>query len=587
MRTDHRLGICLLLACAIGAATALSAAPQARPGQSQAGQTRPGTIQAPARDTPPPPATGTAAISGRVVSNDGKPVRKATVRISGRTLPQSRTVSTDAEGRYEALTLPAGAFLVVASKNGYVGAPYGAGDRGTAPKMVDVGDAARVAKIDIVLSRGCVITGRIFDEFAEPVQDVSVMVLREQSVAGRRRPMMAGGGRGTDDLGQYRLFGLTPGDYYVSATARPDSYGPPGTGETDRAGYAPTYYPGSAVLAEAQRVTCQSGQETANIDFGLIPIHTAQVSGRVVDSAGRPAAGAYVGLRASFGGIPMAGGGSSVRPDGTFVVTNVAPGDYYLTANSTSSAPPGTVAPEREFAQQAMTVSGADVSGVVVQMVKGARVTGRIVPDAGLAFDFPPSRSAAYALPVEPDVPGGGGSGDGKVQDDGSFELKGLFGPRVFRVLGAPNWRLKEVRIGGRDSTDQPMDFKGTEELTGIQIVLTNRLNLVTGTVQDEHGVPTKDAMVIVFAEDTARWRYPSRFVALGRPSPESGQFRVSALPAGTYLAVAVPSSPTLDHQDAETLERLRRYGTRVVLDEGGTQNLTLKITKEPVGGDR
>jgi len=188
---------------------------------------------------------------------------------------------------------------------------------------------------------------------------------------------------------------------------------------------------------------------------------------------------------------------------------------------------------------------------------------------------------------AEPDVPGRGGSGDGKVQDDGSFELKGLFGPRVFRVLGAPNWRLKEVRIGGRDSTDQPVDFKDTEELTGIQIVLTNRLNLVTGTVQDERGVPTKDAIVIVFAENAARWRYPSRFVALGRPSPESGQFRVSALPAGTYLAVAVPLSPTLDHQDAETLERLRRHGTRVVLDEGGTQNLTLKITKEPVGGDR
>jgi hypothetical protein len=202
MRASHRLGICLVIACAIGASARISATPQTQPGQSQPGVARPGAIQVPARDAPPP--TGTSAISGRVVSNDGKPVRKALVRISGQNLPQGRMVRTDAAGQYEALTLPAGSFAVSASKSGYVPAAYGASDTMRAPKMVTVGTAARVDEIDLVLSHGCVITGHVFDEFAEPVLDVNVMVLREQSVAGRRRPMSAGGGRSTDDLGRPR-----------------------------------------------------------------------------------------------------------------------------------------------------------------------------------------------------------------------------------------------------------------------------------------------------------------------------------------------------------------------------------------------
>ena len=96
----------------------------------------------------------------------------------------------------------------------------------------------------------------------------------------------------TDDRGQYRVFGLTPGTYYLSATGRSDG-GAPLPGETDQGGgggvsmpvgYAPTYYPAAVSVADATTVRVKAGQETLGIDVTTRLVSMAKVSGVVTSS---------------------------------------------------------------------------------------------------------------------------------------------------------------------------------------------------------------------------------------------------------------------------------------------------------------
>ena len=114
------------------------------------------------------------------------------------------------------------------------------------------------------------ITGRITDEFGDPITDVQVQALRFQSVNGERQLVTAGRTARTDDLGQYRIFGLMPGEYVVHASLREM---PPGVreGSVEPTGYPGTFFPGVADASQAQTVSVTIGQELSAIGFPLVP----------------------------------------------------------------------------------------------------------------------------------------------------------------------------------------------------------------------------------------------------------------------------------------------------------------------------
>src|SRR6266545_1834143 len=185
-------------------------------GQGQA-QGRVGQRQGIARDRVQQPQ-GTSAISGRVLTADtGRPVKRARLTVSGGGRG-GRTVITDDQGRYQITELAAGNYTVTASKSGFVDAVFGQRRPLQPGTQVQLADGQTVADIDLRLTRGGVITGRVADEDGEPLARALVTVQRYQYVRGERQLTPAGGDQ-TDDRGQYRVFGLPPGDYYVSASA--------------------------------------------------------------------------------------------------------------------------------------------------------------------------------------------------------------------------------------------------------------------------------------------------------------------------------------------------------------------------------
>jgi len=195
--------------------------PQIDPGQLPQGPGGlGGRFGGPFRDNTPAPK-GTAKIIGRIVSADsGNPIRRAQVRVSAPDARTNRMVTTDNQGRYEVGDLPAARYRVTISKAGYVTLEYGQARPFEAGKPLDVADGQVLDKIDFSLPRGSVIAGRITDEFGDPIADAQVQAMRYQFTNGQRQLVNAGRTAVSDDIGQFRIFGLMPGEYIVRASVR-------------------------------------------------------------------------------------------------------------------------------------------------------------------------------------------------------------------------------------------------------------------------------------------------------------------------------------------------------------------------------
>src|SRR5439155_16450057 len=190
------------------------------------------------------------------------------------------TTRADDEGGYEFRSVGAGTLGVVAQK---VGSPApGAAAGGPAfaqpPVMVDMNDGDTREKVDYTLAPWRALFGTIVDEDGEPLQGASVQLLQLRYENGRLRLVPGpGSARLTDDLGRYRLYGLPPGRYIVSAAIG-------NVGSEDLPGYARSYYPGTLNAADAQYVAIGTSQDVTNIDFSLQRTRTARIAGRILNA---------------------------------------------------------------------------------------------------------------------------------------------------------------------------------------------------------------------------------------------------------------------------------------------------------------
>lgn len=569
-----RLAACLLAALVTGEGFALAQVPLPPPPPN-----------APRDAQPQQQKVGTAILSGRVLSAEsGKPLRRAQVRAGGNDPREGRTVSTDADGRWQMKQMPAARYTISVSKGGYVGLSYGQRRPFEQGKPVEVAEGQVIEKLDFSLPKGSVITGRIVDEFGEPLAGMRVSAMRYRYLAGQRRLMNApgtGSSDTTDDIGQYRLHGLSPGDYYVVAS----------TGmniafekSDDRTGYAPTYYPGTPSVAEAQRVTLSEGQEAQSIGFSLAPIRIANVSGTATNSEGKPLANGMVMMTSPslLSGSPLSSA-TMVKPDGTFTISNVVPGEYVLQTvaagdlEGLAASGGGGIGNMRmrEVAVLPLTVAGADITGVALVTGPTGTARGRIVFDTGVPPGVAPAGVMVASIPLA--LERGTLGGTARVRDDWTFEIPGVWGKRIIRAAPPTGWFLKSVVLNGTDITDTATDFKPGEAVTGIEVTLTRQMASLTGTVQTAKGQPSTDYVVVLFASDASKWGMQTRSVRTVRPD-QSGTFLAKGLPGGEYLAVALDYLEPGEEGDPEVLERLRAQASSITLGDGEAKTLNLRI---------
>ena len=531
------------------------------------------------RDSMPQP-TGTGVLRGRVVGGDtGGPLRHAVVRLSGIDMREGKMAVTDEQGKWEIRDLPAGRFNLHASKGGYVELEYGQRRPFEQGRPLELADTQVLENVNFNLPKGSVIAGRINDEFGDPVAEATVAAMRYRYFNGQRRLVPAGRFSQTDDGGNFRIYGLPPGDYYLSSTLRTGMFGD--TDPSNRSGYAPTYYPGTGSSQQAERVTVGLGGEVSGVTFALQPVRTASISGTAVDSQGRPMTGAFVTLlEVSEGGegsfMMSFGGGARVGENGHFTIHNISPGEYSLSAREMGANA------DAETAEAKIVVTGEDLSGVSLIGTKGSLIKGSVTFDTQPASgSVTPGSMSVMVMARNPDASPMfrfGGQARDALNDDWTFEVRAMAGPALLRPgRMPPGYVLKSVLLGGQDVTDAGISFKPGETVTGVQMVLTARTQSVSGAVVDAKGQPVTDYTAVVFADDPAKWGYMTRYIAMGRPD-QQGAFQVKNLPPGHYLAIAVPYLEDGEQSNPETLERFRGSATSFELAEGDQKALALTV---------
>jgi hypothetical protein len=168
-----------------------------------------------------------------------------------------------------------------------------------------------------------------------------------------------------------------------------------------------------------------------------------------------------------------------------------------------------------------------------------------------------------------------------KIDPDWTFEMAGIIGPRRLQLLRAPSeWALKEILINGIDMTDRPLAFgRADQSLRDVEVVLTDRVNEVTGRITDEQMKPVPGSFVLVFATDRDRWYPASRFLR-STLAGSDGAFSLTGLPFGSYYAVAVhnlPSGGDDAWQDPQFLTSVIPRASAVTLGDAGRVPLSLR----------
>jgi hypothetical protein len=138
---------------------------------------------------------------------------------------------------------------------------------------------------------------------------------------------------------------------------------------------------------------------------------------------------------------------------------------------------------------------------------------------------------------------------------------------------------LKEIRVNGVDVTDKPIALgTGGGSVTNVDVVLTDRVAKLHGTVVDDRERPIALATVIVFPVDRQRWYPMSRYLSHSWASRE-GAFTVAGLPPGNYYVstAAAPEGDENAWQDPEFLESLVPGATTFGLGDGESAVLTLR----------
>ena len=531
--------------------------------------------------------TGTGRIRGRVVAADnGAPLRRAQVRISAAEVRVNRSATTDADGRYEFSELPAGRYNVNVSRSGYVSLSFGQQRPFEQGRPLDLGAAQQADRIDFALPRGGVIAGRITDELGEPLAGVRVQAMRYQYLPNGRRQLTPVGGAGmfggpvSNDLGEFRLYSLMPGTYVVSATPA-DSMMMMGGGVTMTTGpqddgHGITYYPGTINVDEAQSITVGLA-EVANASFALVPQRMTRISGIVRNSQGKPYA-TSLALRTQSGGSVMARGLAMSDAEGRFTASNIPPGEHFIEVNPRP--------PDDESASIPITAGGQDITDLIITTHPGATLTGRVIFEGGIA-------SLGKSVRVNASSPDPGSPGpmrvydptQGVVDEKGQFRLRGLYGNALFNaypatpVPGALPWFVKSVTLNGENITDMPLDVSTVKDDSALEIVLTDKLTTLSGTVRDGRGQPVIDYTVAIFPDQLPEGAMPGRYTRVVRPD-QQGRFETRGLPPGNYLAAAVESLEQGGHWDPAFRKQVEPAAKRFRLTEGQSATVELSLTQ-------
>ena len=516
-----------------------------------------------------------ASIAGRILDSTGAPVKRAVVTMEGEgENPRQGKAMTGDDGSFAIRDLPKGRYWISAEKNGYLRGSYRGRTTDGYGDPVVLGDDTAKSGVDITLPKQGVISGRVLDEAGEPAERVMVQAIP-------LRLSNAGNGflRGasTNDLGEFRISKMAPGNYRLLAFRGMDPaellverlQGKPATAE------APTYFPGATEMASASLIKVNPGEERTGAEIRLQRSTVVRVAGRVSGEvpSGR---GARVSIRSSndtgFGRSGFIRGGgvgpsdAGLRPDGSFEFPNIRSGEYVLTVMSMDRGGP------KILGKQTVAVGQQDVTGVSVNAAAAPKIDGRVRADGEPPFAFGKLEISLQGFGGGRDF---GPPGNAKTDDNGGFSFAAVSRERqTLNVKTPAGVIVKSVYAAGQPLPGLDIDFS---VITGpLEIVLSNKPAVITGTIE---GMNPDSPRVTVWAvpdgEPLTVERWSTKKV---RVSPDSPAFTLDSLRPGSYRVAAYEDAESDVFNDASVWEQLQSQVVMVKVGEGESGKVKLKV---------
>lgn len=533
---------------------------------------------------------GTATVRGRVVDAvTGRPLRNVFINLypqfdvhPGMVEPPKRSAITDGAGGFEVAKLIAGEYTISASGPGdYLNIEYGAATPGGPSRRLRVKDGAQ---IDVTLRawRGAVIAGHVYDERGAPVIGAQVRLFEKDAEA-------YGSGT-TDDRGAYEIVRMAPGEYTVgvavslanlTVSSTPSRDGarswpamipyvmdrglrtvmlvqgaplPPATEDGRIQVYATTFAGGAATKEAAAYMRLAAGERRENVDIALPAVRGTRVSGLATAAADVNGTILRLTPEGAASNFDLTRIDTTVGPDGRFVFAATPPGKYVLTGYRRK--PPlvevtltGGALPwlqlddhfdrdaEDFWAEMPISVGDGDVDNLVVMLVPGTAVSGRVVAEEA---DGTAGRAARVSISLAAAARPGLADTYVEVQPDGSFSIR--VRPGAYRVLadvdqdGRP---FKTTIAGGQEIGDGPL-IVGSDPVRDVQFVFSRFDTALQGSVTEADGSPSPDATVLAIPADRNKW---FRLEQSGRAKTTrtiTGAYRLADFAPGDYYVVAL-----------------------------------------------
>jgi hypothetical protein len=543
-----------------------------------------GAAPPPQRTAPPTPTEDLCAIEGQVLNAvSGEPLKKASLSLM-RTdispgegmLPNSYGTTSDAQGKFAMKDIEPGTYRLMVNRNGYVTMMYGARGAGRTGTALSLSRQQHMKEVIFKLTPHGVIAGRILDEDGEPLPNVRVMLQSYRYLQGRKQLTPSGGGSGTNDLGEYRIFGVAPGRYFLSAVPSPTGMmmmavdrsvnAPP---EED---YAATYFPGTTDAATAVQLDVSPGAQLRGVDMTLSKTHTIHVKGHVTHGLGPGRHNVMVYLTPrNAGGFIGPTRPSPIDAKGDFDIRGVTPGPYNLTAVIIND---GNVSYQGRVPIDA---GSSNIEGLNVIIGPGLTVSGHLRAEGDAAkVDL-----STIRLGLRPREGGGmmfNNMSQGRLTDEGSFEIKGTPPDRYdLNIMGLPaGFYVKSIRT---DQTD--VLLSGLDVTSGaaarVDVVISPNAAAVTGVVQNpKTGNASPGATVVLIPQEKERRERQSYYQIT--TSDQNGSFTFKGVNPGDYKAYAWEDLEAGAYMDQDVMKPVESRGEALSLRESDQKTLQLTL---------
>jgi protocatechuate 3,4-dioxygenase beta subunit len=522
------------------------------------------------------------------------------------------SATTTDEGKFSFRSVRPGKYRVRASRQGYVRVEYGqrkSNGRGT---PIDIAAGQSMPDLHVTMTPTAAIAGRIYDDKGQPIVKATVQAMKVGYANGKRSLTVMQTAL-ANDLGEYRLFWLPPGQYYLSAVM-PDwnisgdnvtlnagaagstssvqgsrfsapvvdpvalSGFPPGS-PVQAARYLPVFYPNTTDEDAATAIDAGPAAILTGMDIQLIPVRTRRVRGVVIDGdTGKPPTA--VPQPAQLIAFPRTTG------SGPSPFVNPTTGAFELQIMQAPTVVSGLSG--LKSGRISLPYGETDIDNLQVVVTSGFRITGQIaiegpanVPMSALRVTVRAEPQGLFTAtpPPESGVPDNRGAFTLQNVIAGTYRLNinpvlATNSPTVPSIPAALQTAyVKSIQYGDTDVLNGPLHIEGTPNLA-LSIVIGTNAAPVTGLVFNERQEPLSDVTVVLVPSNRTR-----QDLFRSAMTDSAGKFKLDRVPPGDYKAFALDDVENGAWFDEQFLRRIEQRGVPFHMGDSPPPELRLFVS--------